>query len=110
MLTSPVANLTRGPNRLIGTHVDNSQRKLTAGDLRLAATAFESQQGMLITDAQRIILRVNQAFTVITGYSANEAIGQTHALLDSGCHDATFFESMDISIRQTGAWNGEIWN
>lgn len=110
MLMSPAASLLRGPNRLIGTHVDISQRKLTEADLRIAATAFESQEGMFITDGQRVILRVNQAFTEITGYAAEEAIGQTQALLESGRHDAAFLEEIDVSIRHTGAWKGEIWN
>ena len=110
ILTRPTAGGSRGPNRLIGTHVDISQQKMTEGDLRVAATAFESQEGMFITDARGIILRVNRAFTEITGYAAHEVIGQTHAVLDSGRHDAAFFETIAASIRQTGAWKGEIWN
>jgi diguanylate cyclase (GGDEF)-like protein/PAS domain S-box-containing protein len=110
MLTSPAASLSRSPNRLIGTHVDISRHKLTEGDLRIAATAFESQEGMFITDARGVILRVNRAFTEITGYAAHEAIGQTQALLESGRHDCAFLDAIGASIRDTGAWKGEIWN
>ena len=78
--------------------------------LRIAATAFESQEGMFITDAAGIILRVNRAFSKITGYSAEDAIGQTPGLLSSGRHDAAFYNEMREAIEQSGAWQGEIWN
>ena len=78
--------------------------------LRIAACAFESQQGMAITDVQRVILRVNQAFTTITGYSADEAVGQTPRLLSSGRHDSSFYEEMTQSLEDSGLWQGEIWN
>jgi len=78
--------------------------------LRIAATAFESQDGVMITDANCVILRVNRAFTEITGYTAEEVVGQTPKLLKSGRHDAAFYALMWDSIKRTGAWNGEIWN
>ncbi len=78
--------------------------------LRIAATAFESQDGVMITDANSVILRVNRAFTEITGYTAEEVVGQTPKLLKSGRHDAAFYGVMWGSIKHTGAWNGEIWN
>ena len=78
--------------------------------LRIAATAFESQDGMMIADTNGAILRVNRAFTEITGYTAEEAVGQTPRLLKSGRHDAAFYAVMWESIKRTGAWNGEIWN
>ena len=78
--------------------------------LRVAATAFESQDGVMIADANSVILRVNRAFTEITGYTAEEVVGQTPKLLKSGRHDAAFYGVMWDSIKRTGAWNGEIWN
>jgi diguanylate cyclase (GGDEF)-like protein/PAS domain S-box-containing protein len=86
------------------------EQRLAAENLRIAATAFESQQGMTITDAEGVIVRVNQAFTEITGYSAKEVIGQTPRLLSSGRHDAAFYTAMWSSINGTGGWQGEIWN
>src|SRR5665647_3858682 len=65
---------------------------------------------MLITDAQGVILRVNQAFTKDTGYTAEEAVGQTPRLLKSGRHDAAFYQAMWQTINQTGTWQGEIWD
>lgn len=79
-------------------------------ELRIAATVFESQEGMIVTDANSIILQVNRAFTKITGYTAEEAIGQTPHLLSSGHHNADFYAAMWGSINNTGAWEGEIWN
>jgi diguanylate cyclase (GGDEF)-like protein/PAS domain S-box-containing protein len=63
-----------------------------------------------VTDAQGTILRVNQSFTDITGYSAQEAIGQTPAILNSGRHDRAFYAAIWEAVAQNGAWRGEIWN
>ena len=79
-------------------------------ELSIAAIAFESQEGMVVTDANSVILRVNSAFTNITGYKAKEVINQTPRLLSSGKHDKAFFMDMWQSINNTGAWDGEIWN
>jgi diguanylate cyclase (GGDEF)-like protein/PAS domain S-box-containing protein len=87
---------------------DITARKQAEADLRIAATAFEAQEGIAIFDASQVILRVNQAFTEITGYSANEAVGQTLALLNSGHHDATFFSTLWNEISQQGSWKGEV--
>ncbi len=89
---------------------DITERVNTELERRIAAIAFESQQGMLITDAQNRILRVNRAFTRISGYNPAEAIGQTTALLASGKHGPEFYRTMWSSIETTGVWEGEIWN
>ncbi len=86
------------------------QRKTTENDLRIAATAFESQEGMFITDAQGAILRVNRAFHQITGYSSEEAVGRNPRLLSSGLQQPDFYAAMWQDIEHTGAWEGEIWN
>jgi diguanylate cyclase (GGDEF)-like protein/PAS domain S-box-containing protein len=79
-------------------------------DLRIAATAFESQDGLMVTDADNRILKVNKAFTEITGYSDAEVIGKNPSMFSSGRHDATFFAAMWESLNKTGRWSGEIWN
>jgi diguanylate cyclase (GGDEF)-like protein/PAS domain S-box-containing protein len=89
---------------------DITERKKAENELRIAATAFESQEGILVTDANRCILRVNQAFTEITGYSAEEVVGMDPRLLSSGRHDGNFYAAMWASLHTTGAWKGEIWN
>ena len=93
-----------------GTGRNITALKLNEQELRIAATAFESQEGTFVTDADRVILRVNRAFSEITGYSANEAVGQTPNLLSSGRHDAAFYEAMAESIERHGTWQGEVWN
>ena len=65
---------------------------------------------MIITDARSVILRINKAFTEITGYTPEESIGQKMNLLKSGVHDASFYKNMWESINATGAWRGEVWN
>jgi diguanylate cyclase (GGDEF)-like protein/PAS domain S-box-containing protein len=72
--------------------------------------AFETQEGIVITDVNNRILRVNAAFTQMTGYSPEEAIGQTPALLKSGRHDAGFYRRMWEELQTQGRWQGEIWN
>jgi diguanylate cyclase (GGDEF)-like protein/PAS domain S-box-containing protein len=87
-----------------------AERKKTATDILIAATVFESQEGMLVTDANNIILRVNSAFTDITGYSAEEVIDKNPRILHSGRQDTNFYIAMWESIKNTGSWQGEIWN
>ncbi len=89
---------------------DITETKKADEAMRIAATAFESQQGMTITDAHNVILQVNKAFTEITGYSALEVIGKTPRLLSSGRHDPQFYADMWREIAHTGKWQGEIWN
>jgi len=89
---------------------DITEQKRVEQELRIAATAFEAQEGMIVTDANNIILRVNQAFTLHTGYTAQEATGQHVRLLKSGRHGLDFYADMWKTIHRTGFWQGEIWN
>lgn len=91
--------------------LDSMEKRAEADTrLRIAATAFESQESMLVTDHNGIILQVNSAFTVMTGYSAEEAIGQSPRLLSSGTHNADFYRSMYEVIGRTSSWQGEVLN
>jgi len=94
----------------IGSCIDITPRKLVEADLRIASTAFESQEAMAITDKNQIILRVNQAFVRVTGYSVEEAVGNTPSLLKSGRQDDRFYQAMWESLCRDGHWQGEIWN
>ncbi|TRW98068.1 PAS domain S-box protein [Candidatus Methylobacter oryzae] len=89
---------------------DITWRKQAEADLRIAAIAFDIQEAMMVTDASQVILKVNQAFTRITGYSAEEAVGNTPALLKSGHQDAKFYQTMWESLARDGYWQSEIWN
>lgn len=89
---------------------DVTEKYQAQEELRVAACAFESQQGMFITNAERVILRVNQAFTQITGFGAEEVVGKTPRLFSSGRHDERFYALMNQALDKQGAWAGEIWN
>lgn len=89
---------------------DITGRRQDENNQRIAATAFESQESLLITDTQGVILRVNKAFTETTGYTAAEIVGQTPRLLKSGRHNAEFYREMWETIHRTGKWQGEIWD
>jgi diguanylate cyclase (GGDEF)-like protein/PAS domain S-box-containing protein len=78
--------------------------------LRIAAIAFETEEGMLVTDENAIIMRVNHAFSRITGYEPEEAIGKNPSLLKSDRQDEEFFQRMWDSLHQYNNWQGEIWN
>jgi len=94
----------------IGSAMDITERKLAEAHLRVAATAFESHEAMVITDANSVILQVNRAFTESTGYTEQEALGQKVSILKSDRHDAAFYAAMWESILSTGTWQGEIWD
>ncbi len=93
-----------------GSYTDITERKSAEDKLRIAAAAFESQEAMVVTDANSVILRVNRAFTKITGYSAEEVVGQNPRILKSSRHSPEFYREMWRSISLTGSWQGEIWD
>ena len=98
-------------SRMLGelAQFSDSQRDM-ALELRVAAAAFESHDAMVITDCNGMIVRVNQAFAAVFGYTAEEAIGQTPRILKSGRHDAEFYREMWADICAKGSWHGEIWD
>lgn len=112
--TEVVTKPDRDPNGvLIGYHGitrEITKRRQAEEAQRIAATAFESQEGMFVTDTSSVILRVNKTFTEITGYTAQEAVGQNPRLFKSGRHEKRFYEDLWRSIEQRGSWQGEIWN
>lgn len=109
ILSSEIVDLD-GQACILTYITDISGRKQAEADLRVAAAAFESQEGMVITDARGVILRVNRAFVETTGYAPEEAIGQTPRILQSGRHDAGFYREMWRAISTTGMWQGEVWD
>jgi len=95
---------------LLVSYAFSEEKRAIEADLRIAASAFETQEGLMITDADTVILRVNQAFTDTTGYTAEEAVGMTPRILKSGLHNQDFFRTMWETINKTGKWQGEIWD
>ncbi|OMI25012.1 nitrate/nitrite transporter [Bacillus haynesii] len=79
--------------------------------LRLADNIVENTgQGVMVTNTNGIIQKVNPAFSAVTGYQEEEAVGQTPRLLRSGRHDRDFYEEMWKKLKENGYWQGEIWN
>lgn len=79
--------------------------------LRVADAVFENTaEGIIVTDAANCIVRVNPAFSSITGYSAEEVMGRNPSLLKSGRHGSEFYRAMWESLDRLGHWEGEIWN
>ena len=111
MLTNAVPfNLENGECVQLAFTQEITERKAIETELRIAAIAFEAQEGITVTDKNNHIIKVNKAFTEITGYTSEEMIGNTPKLLHSGRHDAAFYNALWESIHNTGKWAGEIWN
>ena len=99
------------PLTMSGIQIDISASKAAEVELQLTASAFASaREGIVITDGSGTILKVNDAFTRITGYPRDEAIGQNPRMLRSGQHDRAFYEAMWQGLLTKGFWEGEIWN
>ena len=90
---------------------DITERKLSETQLRLAGMVFENTtEAIMVTDPDGVISSVNTAFTNITGYTVQEAVGETPRILQSGRHDEEFYADMWKSLAKQGRWEGEIWN
>ncbi len=94
---------------LIARRISQAQQASNL-QLRIAAATFESHQGIIVTDPDDVILKVNQTFSDISGYAPDEIIGRRSSIFNSGRHDARFFQALWESVLKTGAWEGEIWN
>jgi diguanylate cyclase (GGDEF)-like protein/PAS domain S-box-containing protein len=91
--------------------VDITQRKQDEEQLRLAASVFStSQEGILISDASNRIIDTNPAFTQLTGYSREEALGRNPNFLSAGRESPEFYLEMWNTINSKGEWQGEVWN
>jgi diguanylate cyclase (GGDEF)-like protein/PAS domain S-box-containing protein len=95
----------------IWVYADISARKEAEEKLRLSATVLEHiADGVMVVDADGKIVAVNPAFTQITGYSEQEALGKDRTLTRSGRHDEAFYQDLWTELVTTGFWRGEIWN
>ena len=96
---------------LIGIQKDITARK-QAEEARILyeKVFYNTMQGVMITDYQSKILLVNEAFTKITGYSKQEAIGQKPSMLSSGKQTTPFYQQLWQDIHKSGQWEGELWN
>ena len=90
---------------------DVTERRRNEIALRQADQIIRSTtDGVMVTGTDGTIVAVNAAFTRITGFSEDEVLGRTPAILRSGRHDDTFYREMWASLEAAGRWQGELWN
>ncbi|GMR06433.1 MAG: hypothetical protein BMS9Abin25_1027 [Gammaproteobacteria bacterium] len=99
-----------GHDLFIGAAIDITDRKQIEHELQLMATTFETHDPILITDKQSKILKINQAFSEVSGYQEKELIGKLPNTFKSRHHDSEFFKGMWSDLSKKGNWQGEIYN
>ncbi|MXR36813.1 bifunctional diguanylate cyclase/phosphodiesterase [Craterilacuibacter sinensis] len=95
--------------RMVGSLSDISQRRAADEELRIAASVFDAQEGMLIVGADQRILRANRAFGEISGYNGPDLAGQSPLLLRTGKYDMDFYNGIWEAVASSGSWQGELW-
>ncbi|MFW2439534.1 MAG: EAL and GGDEF domain-containing protein, partial [Arenicellales bacterium] len=100
----------RGQDLFIGTVIDITDRKKIEHELQLMATTFETHDPILITDEKSKILKINQAFSEVSGYQEEELTGKLPSTFKTRHHDREFFKRMWNSLSSKGNWQGEIYN
>ena len=104
---APLRDAAGRATGVIGVARDISERRRDAERQRIAATAFEAQEGILIINVDRTILRVNRAYLEMTGYDADEIVGRTLAQLAASASAERRFTEMLDTVARDGAWRGE---
>jgi len=109
--TSPLQVEDGKTPRVVMTFSDITERRLADEKARLAFEAIRhSGEGILVTDAEHRIVSVNPAFETVTGYAADEVLGNTPVLFSSTHQDESFFATMRAILERAGHWQGEVWN
>ena len=111
LTVSPTWQVGEEPHSHIVVVQDISKRKKNEEKLQLLARVFsDTHEGIMITDANQIIVDVNPAFIKITGYNHEEVVGKSPRILSSGKQSSQFYAQMWQSIIENGHWKGEVWN
>lgn len=109
-----VRAILHGPKDIADmAHAFNSMMKVLEereAALSVAAIAFEIEEGMIVTDSDEVVIRVNRVFTKLSGYSADEAIGKNLSMLKSDRDEAEYYPRMREILHRDNFWQGEIWN
>ncbi|MCP1312811.1 EAL domain-containing protein [Halomonas sp. 707D7] len=107
---SPLSDATQAFSGVLSVVRDVTEDKKLQAELRIAAAAFQTHLGIMITDARGTILKTNDTFKRITGYSDAEMIGKNPRMFSSDHHGAAFYRELWRRVNSTGNWEGEIWN
>jgi len=108
---TPIFDVNRNVSFFTGVQNNITKQKRTEERVSLYEKVVDNTlQGVMITDSHRNIITVNNAFTMITGYSIDELKGKNPNILSSGKHDAHFFDQLWLELNKIGQWKGEIWN
>jgi diguanylate cyclase (GGDEF)-like protein/PAS domain S-box-containing protein len=111
MLTGRPLNTKDVRSGSIWVYVDITEKREHEAQLLLAERVFaHSSEALLITDRAGLIINVNRAFTQITGFSREEAIGNTPRMLKSNRHEDSFYREMWATVTEKGHWEGEVWD
>ncbi len=105
-----IEKMLRGLSFAINKIEGQRLQLLTKEDLRISSYAFESHEAMAVTDINANIIKINKAFTDITGYSEQDVIGKNPRVLQSSKHDKYFYQQMWEDLKTLGKWKGEIYN
>jgi diguanylate cyclase (GGDEF)-like protein/PAS domain S-box-containing protein len=107
-----VARLSHSIHTMVGKLTDEiRERKLAQDQLRLSAAVFaNNSEAIVITDEDNEIVMVNDAFTRITGYAADEVLGKNPRIFSSGKMDQLFYQQLWQDYLRNDGWSGEIWN
>lgn len=111
LLSVSIVRTSPGTSLHFVAHIqDITLPKAAEQELRIAAATFETQDAIMITDANANIIKVNRAFTTLTGYQPEEVLGRSASMMNSGRHSKAFFASLFNQVSHDGSWVGEIWD
>ena len=109
VLRTPYSSVDGKQLGLIGIGRNITKRKKLEDEMRIASLVFRnSEEGMLVTDANNRIVSINPACSKITGYTLDELAGKDPKILSSGRHEKDFYRSMWHALDTTCYWRGEI--
>jgi len=106
----PVKDINQVITHYVSHVIDITEQEAIEAQLKLAAVALETKAGILITDKDGLIQKVNSSFEEITGYSSDDVLGQHPSILSSEQHSEDFYQKLWRDINQNGHWEGELWN
>jgi len=108
---APLQNTQGKITNYVAIKEEISNEKEAEKQARLASAVFQTAtEAVMVTDVHNKIIKINKAFSVITGYSAKEALGNSPSILQSGHHDRHYYTAMFQELEANDTWSGEIWN